>query len=180
MPFDNPHPDHHWFALAVESRQEFAVRKRLCRANIAFYLPEEEIRGRGADSNHRNRKTANPKIVPFIRGYVFVRGQMSYLQAACEEMPGAISLLRGAQPDPTAIPDQAIEAIRRLEDQADGVIRIRQATTKRLKAGQKVRVNEGAWGGLVGQVLEARGEDRVKLLINGFKAEMPALMVSAA
>ncbi len=188
MPFDAAsQSEPAWFCLAVESNQEWTVRKRLRRACIDHYLPVEEVRGRGKDKAHRNRK-AMPREVPFIRGYVFVRGPRDFLVDAfdarrddrrAEQMPGVLCMVRGASEHPTPIPEAALAVLKRLED-PDGVIRVRQSPKSRFKAGQRLRINGGPTEGYLGQFLEAKGEDKIKMLLAWGPTTIEAELVSAA
>jgi transcription antitermination factor NusG len=186
MPRDVIAHEFHWYALAIEPLnpvepakvkvgEEWRVRRRLKQAGIEHYLPVEEIR------QHRAGRPRNPRIVPFLPGYIFVRVSFTVTSVeAIESVTGAISLVRGAGPKPIVLPDEAIAALRKREDR-DGVIRIRRTTADRFKAGDQVRVFDPAssWYGLIGEIVALRGPERVKLLFEGLKTELPSAMLVA-
>lgn len=180
MPFDMTPPDNvAWYVLAIESvgpadpdrvpkGQEWAIRRRLRRACIEHHMPVEEIRStRGG-----GRKNTNPRLVPFLPGYIFVHGNVDVLQAMLEghhdrdKIKGALKLLRGAEVKPRAVPKEAIEALIRLEDK-DGKIRIRRAAAQRFREGAIIRFIEGNFSGIEADVEALMSGERLRVRPKG-------------
>jgi transcription antitermination factor NusG len=66
-----------------------------------------------------------------------------------------------------------MEAIRARAD-ADGVIRARRAPDVTFGPGERVRVIDGAWAGLVGEVVRLSGAARVRVLIGSLNTDIAA------
>ncbi len=86
--------------------------------------------------------------------------------------------MRGASPFPTPLDDGAIAALRSLAD-PDGIIRPRRALAARFRAGDQVRVQDGPWAGLIGEVLTMRGPERARLLFGTLKADIAVRSLGA-
>ena len=76
---------------------------------------------------------------------------------------GVIGLVRGAGAV-MALPDPVIDAIRACEGR-DGVIRGTRAPALKFAPGDSVKVTDGAWTGLMGEVLMMRGPERARVLL---------------
>ena len=159
-----------WYALAVETRRETPVCRKLTHAGVEHYLPIEERR------QHRAGRALSLRRLPFLPGYLFVRlpRPAFYL----DDAPGIIGLVRMGDAA-IAVPDHALAGIRALED-GDGVIRPQRAATRRFARGARVRVTDGAWSGFTGEVLTMTRHDRVRLLLGTLTTEMPARLLAAA
>ncbi len=57
------------------------------------------------------------------------------------------------------------------------MIRPKRALAERFPVGDQVRVTEGAWAGLVGEILTLRGPERVRLLLGRLEVELAARRV---
>jgi transcriptional antiterminator RfaH len=154
-----------WYALAVETRWEAPVAGALRGDGLEIYLPIEQIR-------QRRRGRTSLHDLPFLPGYVFVRADLQRIGAHdIQRVRGAIVLVRGASPWPTPLDDGAIAALRTLAD-PDGIIRPRRALAARFRTGDQVRVTDGPWAGLIGEVLTMRGPERARLLFGTLKADI--------
>ncbi|MBI3513659.1 MAG: hypothetical protein HY060_06295 [Proteobacteria bacterium] len=141
-----------WYALAVETRREAPVRRRLEHAGVEHYLPIEERR------QHRAGRALTLRRLPFLPGYMFVR--LPRPAFFLDDAHGIIGLVRMGDAA-IAVPDAALAGIRALED-GDGVIRPQRAPARRFVPGQRVRVTDGAWSGFTGEVLTMKRHDRVR------------------
>lgn len=187
MPRDVIEPaQSHWYAAmteplsAVESDdvkagEEWAVRRRLKARGIKHYLAIEEVRTR------RHGGWGNPRLVPFLPGYVFVQlGEPRHAEAQVKGIRGIVTLLRGASPLPFVMPVGLIDAIREHEA-SDGVIR-QWVTTRpeaRFHRGQQVRVIDGIWRSFVGEILKLRRHERALTLIGKLEIELGLDQVEA-
>ena len=159
-----------WYALAVETRGEASVCRKLAQARVEHYLPIEERR------QHRAGRALGLHRLPFLPGYLFVRlpRPAFYLDGAY----GVIGLVRMGDVA-IAVPDDALAGLRALEDD-DGIIRPQRAAARRFVRGQRVRVTDGAWSGFTGEVLALQRHDRVRLLLGALTTEMPARLLAPA
>jgi transcription antitermination factor NusG len=144
-----------WYALAAETGWEELVARRLRAAGHESYCPIEATRPL------RRRSTSAPRRVAFLPGYLFARLALPRIEL--RDRRGVIGLVRGAGAV-MALPDPVIAAIRACEDR-DGVIRGARAPALMFAPGAPVKVTDGAWAGLVGEVMTMRGPERARVLL---------------
>ena len=144
-----------WYALAVETRGEAVVSRKLAHARVEHYLPIEERR------QHRAGRAVAVRRQAFLPGYLFVR--LARPAFFLDDARGVIGLVRMGE-RAIAVPEAAVASLRALED-ADGVIRPGRPAAPRFAPGARVRVTDGAWAGFTGEVLAMKRHDRVRLLL---------------
>lgn len=155
-----------WWAAYTLPRQEKSLARQLSALEVPFYLPlvpqVRLVRGRRQKS-----------FLPVFSSYLFVF-------ASEEERIGALGTNRIAQLFST----HAAEDLRRDLRNIRKLIESGEPLTleSRLRAGQRVRVKNGALEGIEGTIVERRGEERllvaveflqqgVSILISDFQVE---------
>ena len=142
--------DRQWLAVYTKARQEKSLARELLKYRIPFYLPLVK-----KTNVSRGRKRAS--LAPLFGGYVFLFGS--------EEERGR------------ALTTNRISRILTVEDAGQLVFDLRQlrqlivageplTIESRMGPGQQVRVRQGPFAGLEGQVLKRRGQARLLVSIN--------------
>jgi transcription antitermination factor NusG len=162
MPLDHA-LEAHWHVVETLTGWEEMVARRIARGGIEVYCPLEERRLQRRGRVRRVR-------APWLPGYLFVR--LTRPALLLSDRRGVIGLLRGAG-EIAILPDGLVETIRARAD-TDGVIRARRAPDVSFGAGERVRVIDGAWTGLVGEVVRLSGAARVRVLIGTLNADIAA------
>ncbi len=149
--------ERNWYALLTQARHEKVVSQRLSEHGIPAFLPlVSEVR------RWRNRKK---KVeLPLFSCYVFARLlPTSQDQLRALRIDGVFSLVgfRGAG---TPIPDEQIEAVRRL---VEGQLPLRSHPF--LKIGQRVRIRSGALDGVQGVLVSRSGENTLIVSIEAIQ-----------
>jgi len=155
-----------WWAAYTLPRQEKSLARQLGAMQVPFYLPlVSQVRLVGG----RKQKS----FLPVFSSYVFVF-------ASDEERIGALETNRIAQLLTTKDVDgltRDLCNIRKLIESGEPL-----TVESRLRAGQRVRVKNGALEGIEGTIVERRGEERllvaveflqqgVSILISDFQVE---------
>jgi transcriptional antiterminator RfaH len=164
MKHDDAAADPAWHAVAVEGHRERYARDNLLALELGVYLPRIEEQARHARRTYTVER-------PLFPGYLFVALDPTRLSAV-NTTRGVIGVLRSGGCLAPLKPG-ALAALRALED-TDGVIRPKRALAERFRPGDKVRVTDGVWGGLIGEVLTVKGAERVRLLLGALRAEIGA------
>lgn len=145
-----------WYAVHAKPRSEELAEAHLQRQGFRIYLPRIRF-------SKRRRGRWTQVTEPLFPRYLFV-----YVDPNTEGIApirstrGVTGLVRfGDVPMP--VPDDAIEAIRAMEDPEEGVYIPGRA---QLQKGEKVRVVEGAFAGLQGIYQAESGEERAIILID--------------
>jgi transcription termination/antitermination protein NusG len=149
-----------WYALLTQARHEKMVAHRLHERGITSFLPV--IR--------RLRRWRNRKIkveLPLFSCYVF-----AHLQPTNEDRLRALRIdgvfdLVGARGIGTPIPEDQIEAVRRLL-QAN----LPWGAYPFLKLGQRVRIRSGALDGVEGILVSRNGESTLVVSIDGIERSL--------
>jgi transcription antitermination factor NusG len=135
-----------WYALLTRARHEKIVDQRLRERCVSTFLPlVSEVR-RWSD----RKKTIE---YPLFSCYVFAKlsptneGRLRALQ-----VDGVLSLV-GTKPDGTPIPDEQIDAVRKVIGE-----RVLWRSHPFLKTGQRVRIRSGAMEGVEG-ILVSRSDE---------------------
>jgi transcriptional antiterminator RfaH len=160
-----------WHLVAFELRQEDFGRGNLVRDGFAVYLPAVEETVRHARRTHSVAR-------PLFPGYGFAQFDETATPdwGRIFRTRGVVGLVRiaGAL---AALSDAQYDSLRALED-ADGLIRPKRALASRFRVGERVQVTDGAWAGMVGEVLTLKGPERVRLLLGALKTEIAAARVA--
>jgi len=141
-----------WFAVYTRSRHEKKVASLLEEKNIEVFLPLRKVLRRWKD----RRKEIQ---LPLFSGYVFVRIGLQQ-RISILRTPGIVSIL-GDRGVPVEIPEQQIEAIRRVV-QSD----IKYDPYPYLKEGMRVTVVRGPLRGVEGVLVGKRKKHLLVLSVD--------------
>jgi len=149
-----------WYALQTRARHEKTVFHRLRERGITAYLPlVSEVR-----SWSDRKKTVE---FPLFSCYVFARlmpareGQLAGLR-----VDGVLGLV-GARTQGTSIPDEQIDAVRRVVEE-----RLQWRSHPFLRIGRRVRIRNGALQGVEGILVSRSGEDTFVLSIDAIQRSL--------
>lgn len=147
-PSQIPVPDTgRWFAVHTRARNERAVAGRLTQQGVTTFLPvTTEV--------HRWSDRKKQVEVPLFSCYVFARLTGAPQERLAMYRTEGIFGLVGVRGEGIAIPDEQMDAIRKLVDE-----RVSCREHSFLKVGQRVRVRGGAMDGVEG-ILQACNGDR--------------------
>jgi transcription antitermination factor NusG len=141
-----------WFAAYTFSCQERRVAQHLSSRDIEFFLPVYRTVSRWKNG------LRVPIERPLFPSYVFVKiGR--YDRVRVLELPGVHSIV-GAGREPTPLPNEEIEALRR------GLHSLDAEPHPLLKSGEKVFIRKGPLGGLTGIVDRQKNSNRVILTLD--------------
>jgi transcription antitermination factor NusG len=169
MPREALEATRRWYAVAADTGWEEIVARRLSMVGYESYCPIEQARPR------RRRSTTAPTRAAWLPGYLFARLVQPRLEL--RDRRGLIGLVRGAG-EIVALPDPVIDAIRGCEGR-DGVIRTRSAVRLKFAPGDSVKVTDGSWAGLIGEVLTMRGPERARILFGRLKTTIGVDLLAA-
>lgn len=142
----------HWFALFVRTRYERSVQQNLCNKGYEAYFPCRQINRKWAD----RIKAAE---VPLFPNYVFCRFDPQH-RFPIVITPEVYSII-GIGKAPTPIPDEEIDAVKRVVQHGDAV----EATAQMIEPGERVRVVSGGLRGLQGTVVKTKGVWRLVIMV---------------
>jgi transcription antitermination factor NusG len=149
-----------WYALLTRARHERMVAHRLGENNVTTFLPMvTEIR----------RWSDRRKVVefPLFSCYLFAKlsptneGRLKALRT-----DGVFSIV-GSRAEGTPIPDEQIEAVRRLVED-----RLPWHAYPFLKIGQRVRIRSGALDGVEGILVDRSGESTLVISIDAIQRSL--------
>lgn len=151
--FEIPLEEAPWQIAHVRSRQEKAVARLLLDAGKPFYLPQIEQKSR------RNGRTFVSHL-PLFPGYIFLRA-VDGLRQALWRTSAIVQVID--VPDQAQLQDELLQ-IRKLQE--SGAILTPQVE---LVPGDTVQINEGAFAGYSGMVVEERGSLRLIVSVSILK-----------
>jgi transcription antitermination factor NusG len=141
-----------WYAVYVKSRFEKKVAAELANLGIEYYLPLQKVLKQWSD----RKKWVEE---PLFRSYIFVRiFQSEYYEVL--NTVGAVKYIT-FEGKAVPVPEQQIEAIRYYLDEKDPEV----LEGLHWKKGQKVEVIAGSLTGLVGELVEVKGKNKVSIEI---------------
>jgi transcription antitermination factor NusG len=149
-----------WYALLTQARHEKIVAHRLNQRGITSFLP--------LVNQHRRWRNRKIKVeLPLFSCYVF-----AHLQPTNEDRLRALRIdgvfdLVGARGTGTPIPEDQIEAVRRL---LEG--NLAWGAYPFLKLGQRVRIRSGALDGVEGILVSRNGESTLVISIDGIERSL--------
>ncbi len=148
----------HWFAAKTTPRGELRVKKRLDVLGIENYLPMET---RWIETAVGRRK----RMVPIIPGLVFLHTATDMCYRLKNEYSLNVFFIRDKENRlPTVIPDKQMEDFMKLLNFPEGGITV---LTSELKQGQRVRVIQGPFKGVEGELMRIGGDRRVVVRLEG-------------
>ncbi len=162
-----------WYAIYTRSRYEKRVHQRLTEARVEAYLPLIKTWRIWSD---RKKQVE----VPLLPGYLFVRTQPEKHHQYFDILntPGIVRFIT-FEGKAVAIPDQQIEALKRLNDQGVDM----ESLEKSPEPGTPVKVISGPMKGLRGEVIRKGGGQMLILRIDSLDKcitlNIPLSMVEA-
>jgi len=144
--------NHRWFALQVRTRWESSTAVLLSGKGYQTLLPTYQTKKRW---NGRLRQVN----APLFPGYVFCQFD-ALNRLPILVTPGVIAVVgRGRVPIP--VDDSEMTAVRALVDSG-----LRAEPWPYLEVGQRVRIENDAWSGLEGILLNFRGNHRIVISVS--------------
>lgn len=140
-----------WYALCTRSRHEKLVHQGLQGKGVESFLPLQEVFSQWKDRRKRVEK-------PLFPGYLFVRVPRSELHEVVVTRGAAYVLGNGDVPIP--VPDEQVQAIRRMVEAPQAVIQ-----WPWLQKGRRVRVKVGPLAGLETYIVERKKTRNCYLVI---------------
>ena len=133
-----------WFAVHTKSRHEDVAYKGLLQKAITAFLPKMEVWSKRKDRRKRIE-------VPVFSGYLFVEIEPdNQTRLSVLKTPGVVTILgRRNGSEPIAVPNDQIEAIRRLVESKVEMKRIEYP-----QVGERARITDGPFKGIEGLVLQ--------------------------
>jgi transcription antitermination factor NusG len=144
-----------WIALVVRPRTERKVQIGLSNVGVESFVPWHGVRRRWSD----RVKTIEQNLFP---GYVFSRSDFSQ-RFEVLNLPGVHSVV-SFHHIPALIPDDEIAALKRVVES-----NLPLGPWPFLKAGQRVRITEGALAGIEGTLVRDTSAWRVVLSVNALE-----------
>jgi transcription antitermination factor NusG len=165
-----------WYAIRTATRQEQRVVDGLHdlrhehRVPLDVYLPQET-------RWNRLTRVKTLKQVPMLPGYLFLKVEQDHLWRV-DHVEGVHQILGWGAKQTAKEAKRLADFVGELRDaQAAGLFdRTATPAHKRIsfRKGEKVRVSGGQFSGFIGEIVEKRGEDRVKVLLTMFGRQSPA------
>ena len=133
-----------WFAVHTKSRHEEIVYKGLLQKSINTFSPKMEVWSKRKDRKKRI-------MIPVFAGYLFVEFDLNnQTRLNILTTPGVVRILgKRVGGEPIAIPEDQIQAIRRLVESKIEMKRIEYP-----QIGEKARIKDGPFKGIEGMVLK--------------------------
>ena len=171
----------HWYALRVTYGREKKAYDYLVENHVEAYYPTiktvKEVDGK--------RKTVEESRLPnifFARGteeeiksFVYDNVNLPHLRFYYRHTHEGARLIK----EPLIIPDYQIEGLKIIcASEAEDVVIVPQAIQK-IQAGQTVRVIDGVFTGVIGNVARYHGQQRVAIFIDGLLTIASAYVPSA-
>ena len=148
----------HWFAVRVSYSRELALKAILDEENIESFIPMRY--GIVMKGGKRVRK-----LVPAIHNLVFIHSTRKRIDALKDELEGKMPIrfiMNREYCRPVVIPDVA-------GSYDEAVLYIESAELNLVK-GQKVRITDGVFKGVIGEFVRIRHDRRVVVNIEGVMA----------
>ncbi len=153
-----------WFALYTKPRHEFKAQQQLHELYIEHYLPVIEVVRKWSD-----RK----KVIkePLFRGYIFIKADEKERLTALQQPSIVKTICNDGKP--SVIPEWQIENIKILLKGKPEVF-----VSDKIEIGSKVKIIEGPFTGVIGQVTQYNNEKwlsvSVDLLKRSILLKLPA------
>ena len=141
-----------WYAIYTKSRNEKKVNTRLIEAGIETFLPQQKILKQWSD----RKKWVEE---PLFKSYLFVHiNQTDYYRVL--NVIGVVKYI-SFEGNAVVVPQQQIMAIKQfLNNEEDQLI-----SSESFKVGDQVEIFRGALRGLLGNLVDIRGKQKVKIEI---------------
>jgi transcription termination/antitermination protein NusG len=153
-----------WLIIRAATRMEKRAIKSLKELGLYAWTPMRTV------WDQRAKERGATKQMAALPGYVFVlvdEGRRLDDVVAADGVHGFFWTTTAAGKKPASAPDK--DVIKFIEAEASGALDETKPKPKReFSKGQKLRITEGPWTGWVGEVIEARGEDKVSVFLTRF------------
>ncbi|MBN2012335.1 UpxY family transcription antiterminator [candidate division KSB1 bacterium] len=144
-----------WYAVHTKARHEKRVHQRLNDKGVNSYLPINTVYRRWSD---RYKKVQEPLFSCYVFVRIALKERLDVLQT-----DGVVNLV-SSNGIPASIPDNQIEAIRKLLSDEREV-----SCTDYFTPGKKVKVVRGLLKDLEGTMVAVKGENRLVITIDSIK-----------
>jgi transcription antitermination factor NusG len=141
-----------WYAVNTRSRHEDKAYTQLVQKSIPAFLPRIEVWSKRKD---RRKKI----MIPMFPGYLFVELQSPDNQTRLDVLKtfGVVRILgKSKSADPIPVPDEKIDAIKRLVSS-----RVEVQQFQYPKVGEPARIVDGPFKGIEGSVISTDYENEL-------------------
>lgn len=153
-----------WYAVQCQAHRESRAEENLARQDFAVFLPRRQ-------KTRRHARKIDRILVPFFPGYLFVRLDLTVDPwRSVNSSFGVVHLVMQGEapaPAPRGIVEALISACR-----DDSVV----AWRAELAPGQKVRLLDGPFAGLIGQLDRISDVERVWVLLEIMGGRTPVFV----
>ena len=156
----------HWFAVRVSYSRELALKAILDEENIESFIPMRY--GIVMKGGKRVRK-----LVPAIHNLVFIHSTRKRIDALKDELEGKMPIrfiMNREYCRPVVIPDAQMRSFILVAGSYDEAVLYIESTELDLVKGQKVRITDGVFKGVIGEFVRIRHDRRVVVNIEGVMA----------
>lgn len=149
----------HWYALRTRSRHEKRTHRFLQAAGHESFAAVAQVEREWADRIRRVR-------MPLFAGYIFVRVDLRRIGEVLQT-PGAVDVVR-TQGVPSPVRDEEMDAVMRMV-RGIGETKEPAHEVDYLAPGDPVRLERGPFEGMVGRMIEVRGQSRVAVRLDALR-----------
>lgn len=171
----------HWYALRTTYSREQKAYDYLVAKGVTAYLPTIQVE----KTVNGKRKVVTESRLPNIffahgteeeiKEYVYDNFNLPFLRFYYRHQHEGNRITK----QPLIVPDRQIESLRIIcESEADDIIVVPEEVQK-FKTGQMVRITEGKFKGVIGQVARYQGQQRVAVIIDGVLTMATAYLPTA-
>ena len=156
----------HWFAVRVSYSRELALKAILDEENIESFIPMRY--GIVMKGGKRVRK-----LVPAIHNLVFIHSTRKRIDALKDELEGKMPIrfiMNREYCRPVVIPDAQMRNFILVAGSYDEAVLYIESAELNLVKGQKVRITDGVFKGVIGEFVRIRHDRRVVVNIEGVMA----------
>ncbi|MCG4738585.1 UpxY family transcription antiterminator, partial [Bacteroides intestinalis] len=142
----------HWFAVRVSYSRELALKAILDEENIESFIPMRY--GIVMKGGKRVRK-----LVPAIHNLVFIHSTRKRIDALKDELEGKMPIrfiMNREYCRPVVIPDAQMRSFILVAGSYDEAVLYIESTELNLVKGQKVRITDGVFKGVIGEFVRIR------------------------
>lgn len=153
----NPAPA--WYAVQTFPHYEDVVARGFTAHEVEVFLPkvETKVQMKGGKTRLAERS--------LFSNYVFIRCKMDANLHQIQRNIRGINAILGPKGNPTPLPEEEIERVRRLVA-SDLPVAILTAST--ITKGQRVRINSGPLEGVIGVVTAKKHSGKIAIVIEAF------------
>lgn len=171
----------HWYALRTTYGREQKAYDYLTAKGVKAYLPTIQVE---KDVNGKRKVVTESRLPNIffahgteeeIKEYVYDNFNLPFLRFYYRHQHEGNRITK----QPLIVPDRQIESLRIIcESEADDIIVVPEEVQK-FKTGQMVRITEGKFKGVIGQVARYQGQQRVAVIIDGVLTMATAYLPTA-